>query len=324
MAGETFGFVGLGHMGQPMALRLLEAGHPLVVFDRDPAAMAPLAARGARVASSLAEVGRAARVVFGSLPTPDVVLAVASGPDGLADGGMMKVFVDTSTTGPRVERQLAERLAARQIEVVDCPVSGGISGAMAGTLAVIVSGKSEVVNHLKPVLSVLGQVFYVGPEPGGAQTMKLINNLSSATALAIISEGLVLGAKAGLDPDMMITVLNAGSGRNSATEEKIPRAVLPRTFDFGFAIGLSCKDVGLCLQEAEALGVPMLVGAAVRQLVGITARQFGPDADMTSIIRTVEEWAGTQVRGSAVGEREGEGAPELPLSDRKLDTPGNP
>ncbi|MFG1193054.1 MULTISPECIES: NAD(P)-dependent oxidoreductase [Xanthobacter] len=299
---ETFGFVGLGHMGQPMAMRLLKAGYPLVVFDPNPAAMAPLAALGARVATSLVEVGSAARVVFGSLPTPDVVLAAAAGPGGLADGGMIKVFIDTSTTGPRVERQLAEELAVRKIEVVDCPVSGGISGATAGTLAVIVSGKTEVVVPLKPALSVFGRVFYVGTEPGGAQTMKLINNLSSATALAIISEGLVLGAKAGLDPCMIIEVLNAGSGRNSATVEKVPMAVLPRTFDFGFTIGLSEKDMRLCLQEAEAKGVPMLVGMAVHQLIGITARRFGQDADMTSIIRTVEEWAGTRVLAVAARE----------------------
>lgn len=299
MTRETFGFVGLGHMGGPMALRLLDAGYGLVVLDTDPSAAASLVARGARAASSPAEVGAAAHTVFASLPTPDVVKGVAAGPGGLADGGAMKVFVDLSTTGPRVEKELAGQLTARGIETLDCPVSGGVPGAVNGTLAVIASGRQEVFEALRGVLSTFGKVFYVGGEPGMAQTMKLVNNLSAAAALAITSEALVLGAKAGLDPDLMVEVLNAGSGRNSATVAKIPASVLPRTFDWGFPIGLMGKDVGLFLREAEALGVPSLVGTAVRQLIGITMSRFGHDADMTTIIRTVEEWAGTQVHGAA-------------------------
>jgi 3-hydroxyisobutyrate dehydrogenase-like beta-hydroxyacid dehydrogenase len=127
--------------------------------------------------------------------------------------------------------------------------------------------------------------------------MKLANNLLAAAALAVSSEAIVMGVKAGLDPKLMVEVINAGSGRNSATQDKFPRAVLPRTFDFGFATGLSYKDVRLCVDEAEALGVPMVVGSAVRQLLAVTNATFGAESDFTNVVRTVEQWAGVEVRG---------------------------
>lgn len=299
MNDKTIGFVGTGRMGGPMAGRLLDAGYDLVVFDPSAAALAPLVERGARQAASPAEVGAAARIVFVSLPTPDVVKAVALGPDGLASGGAMRVFVDLSTTGPRAEADVARALKEKGVDTVDCPVSGGVAGARKGTLAMMAAGRTEVFETVKPMLLNLGKVFHVGQEPGMAQTMKVINNMASVAALAISSEVMVMGAKAGLDADVMIDVLNAGSGRNSATTDKIPNFVLPRTFDFGFAVGLSSKDIRLCLDEAEALGVPMIVGSAVRQLLTITREKFGADADMTNMVRTVEEWAGAEVRGKA-------------------------
>ncbi|HXQ42829.1 MAG TPA: NAD-binding protein [Candidatus Udaeobacter sp.] len=130
-----------------------------------------------------------------------------------------------------------------------------------------------------------------------AQTMKLVNNLLAACSLAITCEGMVMGAKAGLDAKTMIDVLNVSSGRSSATQDKFPRAILPRTFDFGFATGLSSKDVRLCLDEAEALGVPMIVGNAVRQVLAITSALYGPDSDFTSMVKCAEQWAGVEVRG---------------------------
>ena len=124
-----------------------------------------------------------------------------------------------------------------------------------------------------------------------------VNNLLAAAALAVTSEDMVMGVKAGLDPQIMIDVINVSSGRNSAVQDKFPRAVLPRTFDFGFATGLSYKDVRLCVDEAESMGVPMVVGAAVRQMLAVTNAKFGPTSDFTSITRVVEEWAGVEVRG---------------------------
>jgi 3-hydroxyisobutyrate dehydrogenase-like beta-hydroxyacid dehydrogenase len=145
------------------------------------------------------------------------------------------------------------------------------------------------------VLAVIGKLFHVGKAPGMGQTMKLLNNLLSATAMAISSEAMVVGVKAGLDPQQMCDVINAGSGRNSATVDKIPNCVIPRTFNFGFAIGLLSKDVRLCLEEADALGVPMIVGTAVRQLLAITSANEGFNGDMTDVVKSVEKWAHVEV-----------------------------
>src|SRR6185436_1110071 len=159
----------------------------------------------------------------------------------------------------------------------------------------MVSCPDGAFSRVKPVLEVLGKVFRLGTEPGQGQTMKLLNNLLSATAMAISSEALVMGVKAGLDPNMVMEVINAGTGRNSATVDKIPRFVIPRTFNVGFGIALLNKDVRLCLEEADALGVPMVVGTAVRQLLSITQASEGHDADMTEVAKTVERWAGVKV-----------------------------
>jgi 3-hydroxyisobutyrate dehydrogenase-like beta-hydroxyacid dehydrogenase len=161
----------------------------------------------------------------------------------------------------------------------------------------MVSCPRPTFEELEPVLKVFGKPFFLGETPGSAQTMKLANNLLAAAALAVSSEAIVMGVKAGLDPRTMLEVINAGSGRNSATQDKFPRAVLPRTFDFGFATGLSYKDVRLCVDEAEALGVPMVVGSAVRQLLAVTNATFGAESDFTNVVRTVEQWAGVEVRG---------------------------
>lgn len=293
------GFVGLGNMGRPMAERLIGAGHKLVVNDRADAAVAALTAAGAAAAASIAELTARVETIFLSLPTPEVVLAV--GRSIAANPGIAKRVVDLSTTGPKAEMDLADILAAAGIAVIDSPVSGGVAGAQKGTLALMAAGPAAHFSVAEPMLLALGKVIRVAEEPGKAQVMKLINNICSAAALAITSEAMVMGAKAGLDADVMIEVLNAGSGRTSASVDKIPRFVLPRSFDFGFAIGLSLKDIRLCLEEADRLGVPMLVGNAVRMLFSITKADLGPEADMTAIIRPLEQWADTEVRGKAAG-----------------------
>lgn len=160
----------------------------------------------------------------------------------------------------------------------------------------MVSGPKRLSGELTPILSVIGKIFWVGEEPGLGQTMKLCNNLLSAAAITITSEALVMGTKAGLDPAIMLDVINAGSGRNTATSDKFPRCVLPRKFDFGFATELLYKDVRLCLEEGERLGVPMMVGNAVRQLIGITKALKGGNSDITQIVEPVEQWAGIQVK----------------------------
>ena len=297
MSEREIGFVGVGRMGGRMCRRLIQAGYALTVFDTSEEAVKEMAGLGAKRAETPAAVASAAEIVLASLPFPPVVQAVALGPKGIVEGTRVKIFVDVSTTGSAYAKRVAEGLAAKGITAVDAPVSGGIAGAEKGTVAVMVSCDDATFARVKPVLDVIGKVFHVGKRPGQGQTMKLMNNLLSATAMAITSEAVVMGVKAGLDPKQVIDVINAGSGRNSASQDKFPRCVLPRTFDFGFAIGLLNKDVRLCMEEAEALGVPMVVGSAVRQMLSIATASEGPDADMTDLVKTVEKWAGVQVGG---------------------------
>src|SRR5581483_9848156 len=281
-------------MGGLMAGRLLDAGHTLSIFDTSEEALAPLVARGCKRATSAAGVASDAEIVFASLPTPAIVERTALGEGGVIKGTRIKTFVDMSTSGPRAAQAVATGLGGKKIVAVDAPVSGGMAGARNGTLAVMVSCPKNTYDALESHLKNFGKLFFIGEKPGSSQTMKLVNNLLAACSLAITCEGMVMGAKAGLDAKTMIDVLNVSSGRSSATQDKFPRAILPRTFDFGFATGLSYKDVRLCLEEAEALGVPMIVGSAVRQVLAITSALYGPDSDFTSMVKCTEQWAGAE------------------------------
>jgi 3-hydroxyisobutyrate dehydrogenase-like beta-hydroxyacid dehydrogenase len=296
MMPHKLGFVGIGKMGGPMADRLIKAGHQVLIFDTSQEAVCALVKAGAERAETIREMADNAEIIFASLPTPDVVHGVALGEGGVVEGSTAKTFVDLSTTGPRVARAVAEGLAARGITAVDCPVSGGIAGARNGTLALMVSCPAATYEALKDLLGVFGRPTLVSENPGAAQTLKLANNLLAACAIAITSEALVFGVKGGLDPAIMCEVINQSSGRNTATTDKFPRSVLPGTFDFGFSTGLAYKDVRLCLDEAEALGVPTPVGSAVRQVLSITQAMFGAEADFTSMVRPFEQWTGTEVR----------------------------
>ena len=291
-----YGFIGCGRMGRPMAQRLLDAGRKVVVCDASTEAVAALAAAGAQVAATPAEVARKAHTIYLSLPTPAIVHQVVLGPEGILAGSEARQVVDFSTIGPRTALEIAARLGERGIDFLDAPVSGGTAGARDGKLAIMVSGPNAAFEKARADMALFGKLFHVGEKHGQAQIMKLANNLLNVAAVALTSEAMVMGAKAGLDATLMLEIINAGTGRNSATEQKFPRAVLPGTFDYGFSTGLSYKDVGLCVDEAEAMGVPMVVGAAVRQLLAITNATHGPDSDFTSVCRVVEAWAGTEVR----------------------------
>lgn len=297
MSSATFGFVGIGMMGKPMTTRLLDAGYQVCVFDISREAMAEMEQRGAYAAASATEVASAAETVFLSLPNPQIVHSVTLGAGGIAAGKVVKRVVDFSTIGPRTARSVAEGLAAKQIAYIDAPVSGGLKGAREGTLAIMVACPKAVFSEAEQILTNFGKVFHLGETPGQAQTMKLANNLLAGAAIALTSEAMVMGVKAGLDPKVMLDVLNTSTGRNSATQDKFPRSVLPGTFDFGFTTGLSYKDVSLCIDEAEALGVPMVVGSTVRQMLAVTKAIYGADSDFTSMCRVVETWAGVEVRG---------------------------
>jgi 3-hydroxyisobutyrate dehydrogenase-like beta-hydroxyacid dehydrogenase len=296
MTDRSVGFIGVGRMGGRLARRLIDAGYKLTIFDTSEAVMRPFVERGAIAANSPAAVASACEIVITCLPTPSVVHAVALGSSGIAEGSKVKIFIDMSTTGATYAKRVAEGLRAKGIKSVDAPVSGGLVGAEKGTLAVMVSCEEDILQRITPMMEVFGKVFVLGREPGMGQTMKLLNNLLSATAMAIASEAVVMGVKAGLDAKQVCEVISAGTGRNSATADKIPRCVIPRAFNTGFSIALLNKDVRLCLEEADALGVPMIVGNAVRQLLQITMASEGPDADMTETVRPLEKWTGVEVK----------------------------
>jgi len=289
------GFIGLGNMGQPMARRLVEAGHKLVVYDTRNDATAPLVALGAQVASSPQDVADRVETVMASLPSLQISEKVATGEGGVIHGKRVKRFIDLSTTGSRVAAKIAASLAKKNIVQIDSPVSGGVGGANKGTLAVMVSGPKSEVELVKEVLAVFGKVFVIGEKPGMAQTMKLANNFLSATAMAATSEAVAMGVKAGLDPAVMIDVINAGSGRTTASDGKFPQAILPRTFNYGFATALMLKDVRLCFEEAKNLNVPNSVMGAVLDQWETTNAEYGGDSDFTAIVKMIEKRAGVTV-----------------------------
>jgi 3-hydroxyisobutyrate dehydrogenase-like beta-hydroxyacid dehydrogenase len=231
--------------------------------------------------------------------SPRVILSGCStwtrvmlGAGGLANGDALQLVIDLGTTGPAMARRVSAGLTARGITLVDAPVTGGIAGAETGTLTVMVSCPREALPRVQPILARLGRVVDTGAAPGLAQVAKLANNLLSAAALAVSSEAMAMGVKAGLDPEVLLAIIDAGSGRNSATEDKFPRAILTRTFDFGITTDLFLKDVRLAVEEGESLGVPMIAGAAVRELFAISEARFGGHADFTSVARVLEEWTG--------------------------------
>ncbi|WP_027552382.1 NAD(P)-dependent oxidoreductase [Bradyrhizobium sp. Cp5.3] len=295
------GFIGLGNMGFPMARRLIEAGHRLVVFDTRKEVVDKVVARGATAATSPKDVADQVETVMASLPSLQASLAVATGSSGVIEGQRVKRFVDLSTVGSQMAAKIHALLAARNIVQIDSPVSGGVGGAEKGTLAVMVSGPKAEFETIKAALGVIGKVFFIGEKPGAAQTMKLANNFLSATAIVATSEAVVMGVKAGLDPAVMIDVINAGSGMNTASRDKFPRSVLPRTFDFGFATGLMVKDVRLALEEMKQLGLSMEVADAVGRLWETVISAEGPDSDFTAAIKPIEKKAGVVVGGAKGG-----------------------
>jgi 3-hydroxyisobutyrate dehydrogenase-like beta-hydroxyacid dehydrogenase len=292
-AERTVGFVGLGAMGAHMVARLLDAGHDLAVFDTRAEAMEPHVARGATACDTAAAVADAVATVLVSLPTPDVVREVAG---ELAGGGAMTAYVDLSTTGPEVATEVAAMLAENGVACLDAPVSGGVAGAEAGTLTIMCAGDEGLFDRLRPLLEALGRnVVLVGSDPGQGQLAKVLNNLLSASAIAITGEALALGVRGGLSARTLLDVFNSSSGRNTASADKYPRHVLPRTFGAGFRLELMHKDVQLCLAEARRQEVPMALGDAVGELWARAAAGAAAGAACTEIVLMLEGDAGVVV-----------------------------
>jgi hypothetical protein len=295
------GFIGLGRMGTPMARRLIEAKHSLTVFDTQKAAVDRLVALGAQAASSPKDVADRVETVMVSLPSLQITLDVATGKDGVIEGRRVKRLLDLSTTGSQMAVRIHDLLAKRNIVQLDSPVSGGIAGAEKGTLAVMVSGPMDHYEAVKPAIEAIGKPFFISTKPGAGQTMKLANNFLSATAMVATSEAVAMGVKSGLDPKVMIDVINSGSGMNTASRDKFPRSVLPRSFDFGFTTAMMVKDVGLAVQEMRSLGMSMEVAEAVGRLWEAVLRDQGPESDFTSAMKTVEKAAGVVAGGARGG-----------------------
>ncbi|MDA0237125.1 MAG: NAD(P)-dependent oxidoreductase [Proteobacteria bacterium] len=299
---QTLGFIGLGKMGQPMLRRLIESGRKIIIYDTNHDALDAAVALGGLRAKSTLDVGHRAEVIMLSLPNPDIVKAVVTSEKGLIHGDQVKTIIDFSTIGARAAKFINDLVKKQKIAYIDCPISGGVKGAREGTLSVIVACPKILFKEQQNLLNIFGRPYHVGESAGQAQSMKLANNLLSCAAIAITSEAMVMGTKAGLDPEQMLEIINASTGKNTATEHKFPKSVLTGTFDFGFSTGLSYKDISLCIDEAEAMGIPMFLGSTVRQMLAATKAEFGDDSDFTSLCRLVENWAQVAVRKKSLGE----------------------
>ena len=276
-----------------MAERLLAPDVRLHVFDPRPEAMAPLAERGAIACASPAAVAAEAEIVFACLPNAQISEAVAA---EVAGGSTLRLYAEMSTIGREAVERIATLLTARGIACVDAPISGGPAGARAGTLAMLAAGDPAAVAALWPWQLCIGKtVFVMGERPGQAQVMKLVNNLLFATNLVAACEGLAMGAKAGLDPDAMLAMVNAGTGRSMATE-RVLEEVLSGRFAFGAALSVLDKDVRLGLAEATALDVPMWTLEQAARVWRFAATQGAGAEDLTVIARFMEDWVRARIR----------------------------
>ena len=296
---SVIGYLGLGNMGQPMASRLMDAGNNISVFDIDETAMKPLAERQALQASSPRDLADKSEIVICSLPSNSVIREAVLGNGGLIEGEKIRIYVSACTTGSTFAEEITEALAEKGIATLEAPISGGPPGARAGTLSVMGSGPQDAYEELIPYFKAYGKkLVYCGEKPGLAQVLKLANNILFATSLAVTSEALAMGVKAGIDPNVMLEAIQAGTGRNAATDLVIPTSVLPRSFDFGASIEILLKDVNLALEEGEKQGVPQFVCQQTRQMLLLAAHKGWNQRDVSEWFKLVEEWAGIEIRSS--------------------------
>ena len=277
-----------------MAGKLLDAGHEFWVHDISEDAMRPLLERQARQAASPKALADICDMVIISLLTLEVFQRALSGPDGLLAGKALKTLVNTCTVGGPFIRKVEAECTAAGVTVIDAPICGGVVGAEAATLAVMVSGSPDKIADPMPVFRLWGKTIVVaGDRPGPAQTMKLANNMLCAVALVATSEAMTMSGKSGIPADAMLEILNNGTGRNFATTHIFPGAVLPRTFDFGATLEILMKDVDLAIEQGEELGVPMWVCQAVRLVLKHGVFQGRAQQDMSRIVEIVEDGRGS-------------------------------
>ena len=290
----TVAFVGLGQIGRPMCEQLIAAGHEVRAFDLSAEVVRAVAGRGAHAATSAADAARGAEAVLMSLPDHTAVERVLFAADGAVEGlEQGAVVIDHSTCAPSASKAIADRLRARGTAMLDAPVSGGVARAERGALAILVGGPREALERCRPLLERLGEtVLHIGASGQGAAA-KVLNNLLSATTLTATVEAVAVGMKAGIDPAVLVQAFNAGTARSDASERKLTKHVLTRTFDSGFSLALMHKDLGLAAGLAAEVGAPLRVTAAAVEMFTTAAAEL-PEADHTEVARIVERLAGVE------------------------------
>lgn len=305
MASERFGppqrvgFVGLGQMGVPMARNLLRAGFRVVAFDANAAALRGFceAEPAAAAAADLRSLAAACAVVITMLPDGRIVREVVlDGADNLAAGlAEGSIVIDMSSSSPVGTRELGERLSARGVSLVDAPVSGGVKRAIDGSLAIMAGGDPAAIDRCEPLLAAMGRDLFRTGASGTGHAMKALNNYVSAAGFAAAAEAVLAGARFGLDPATVVSVLNASTGRNNSTENKFPQQVLSRRFAAGFSLGLMVKDLRTALEVANATGMRSPMAETTLEQWARAEALLGPQADHTEMARYVEHLAGSTI-----------------------------
>jgi 2-hydroxy-3-oxopropionate reductase len=289
---QTVGFIGLGIMGRPMAKNLLKAGYPLVVHSRSKGPVDEIVKAGAKPAGSAREVAGACDVLVTMLPNSPDVEQVALGKDGIIEGARKGlILADMSTISPIVSKKIGKALAARGVEMLDAPVSGGEKGAVDGALSIMVGGDKAVFDRVLPIFQAMGKtITLLGPLGFGGFT-KLANQIIVAVNLTALAEALTLGKKAGLDRELLLTALAGGLANSKCLEQKKPNYVAG-TYNPGFKIDLHFKDLGLIMESARELGVPLPATAVVQELFNAMRVKGRGGLDHSGIITLLEDLAG--------------------------------
>lgn len=296
---QKVGVVGTGKMGKPMTRNLIKSGYDVYVHNRSQAPVDELAKEGAHDAGSPKGIAQNSDVIVTSLPDPAAVQAVYLGEDGLvANARKGQLYVDTSTVDPGTSRTIAEKLKEKGADFLDAPVSGGVAGAEAGTLTIMVGGDQGAFDRARPVFDVLGQKAHLVGPSGAGTVIKLANQLLVGINMAGVAEALVLGVKAGANPDAMLEVLSTSFGSSRMLDRGVPM-IAARDFGGGTPVDLLRKDLGLITDLASQMGVPLATGETARKVFDQAHDEDHGSEDMTAIVRPLEARAGVEVKGGA-------------------------
>jgi 2-hydroxy-3-oxopropionate reductase len=293
---KRVGFIGMGNMGKPMAKNLLKAGFPLTVYNRTKSKTAELGEMGAKIADSPKEVTLNSDVVVSCVTDSASVEAIALGPNGIIEGSREGLtYIDCSTISPIATKRIADTLAAKGVKMLDAPISGGVKGAIEGTLAIMIGGEKKVFEECMDIFQGMGKnIVYIG-ETSMGQVCKACNQMIAASTLAGISEAFVLGTKAGIDPELMLSVLGKGVNRGWYMENVTPE-IIKRNFKAGFSLANFYKDLGIALSAGKAIGTPLLVVGLIHEIMSsLMIEGLGPD-DSRSLVKFYEKLAKTEVK----------------------------